>query len=276
MTTYTPEDVYNYARHGNSNKLIIALKFRENRINWYTDANGWNALYRATTNQHYDCVNILINSGIDVNSKTSNNNTSLDIAAYYGYSEIVDLLLTRGANVNRRDSSNQTALTWAANRGRIECVALLLNKGAVIDDDIETYDPENDDANENEDLPDCRPMILAEIEHRRKRAAFDAFIIHHIEYPHYINRIYTLCFPSGDLIVAAPDVGWPRAQSISNKYYFDEVFHYLHMHVAKVCTQASTNTTSSLAQLATDSNATSTLMTVLVNRLKLYLKPCDV
>ena len=120
------------------------MKFRENRINWYTDDNGWNALYRATTNQHYNCVNILINSGIDVNSKTSNNNTSLDIAAYYGYSEIVDLLLTRGANVNRRDSSNQTALNWAANRGKREVVTLLLNKGAVIDDDIETYDPEND------------------------------------------------------------------------------------------------------------------------------------
>ena len=119
-------------------------------------------------------------------------------------------------------------------------------------------------------------MIRVEIEHRRKRAAFDAFIIRHIEYPPYINRIYSLCYPTDDLIVAAPDVGLPRAQCISNKYYFDEVFHYLHMHVAKVCTKASTNTTSSLAQLAADSDASSTLMTVLVDRLKLYLKPFDV
>ena len=139
----------------------------------------------------------------------------------------------------------------------------------AIDDDIDSYQPYNNRF-------DCRPMILAEIEHRRKRAAFDAFIIRHIEYPPYINRIYSLCYPTDDLIVAAPYVGWPRAQCISNKYYFDEVFHYLHMHVAKVCTKASTNTTSSLAQLAADSDASSTLMTVLVDRLKLYLKPCDV
>ena len=148
---------------------------------------------------------------------------------------------------------------------------MLLKGAAIIDDNIESYEPNND--NGGEDLPDCRPMILAEIEHRRKRAAFDAFIIRHIEYPPYINRIYSLCYPSGNLIVAAPSIGWPRAQSISNKYYFDEVFHYLHMHVAKVCTHASTNTTSSLTQLAADSDATSTLMTVLVDRLTMYLKP---
>ena len=271
MTTYTPEDVYNYAMTGNSDKLIAALKFRENRINWYTNASGWNALHQAIVFRQYDCIDILINSGIDVNSKTSSNDAALDIAAENGYTEIVELLLNRGADINSRDIKNRTALTCAANNGHIDCVSLLLNKGAAIDDDIDSYEPYDD-----EDVIDCRQMILAEIEHRRKRAAFDAFIIHHIEYLPYINRIYTLCYPSSNLIVAAPDVGWPRAQSISNKYYFDEVFHYLHMHVAKVCTQASNNTSSSLAQLATDSDATSTLMTVLVDRLKLYLKSCDV
>ena len=278
MTTYTPKDVYNYAIIGKSDKLTTALKVRENRVNWYKDANGWNALHWAIIIQQHDCIRILINSGIDVNSKTSSNNdAALDIAASRGFTEYIELLLNRGADINSRDDDNRTALHNAARCGYIECVALLLNKGAAIDDDdIDSYKPVNEEEDEDEDLPDCRPMILAEIEHRRKRAAFDAFIAHHIEYPPYINRIYSLCYPSDDLIVAAPDVGWPRAQSISNKYYFDEVFHYLHMHVAKVCTQASTNTSSSLAQLAIDSDATSTLMTVLVDRLKLYLKPCDV
>ena len=66
MTTYTPDDVYNYAGDGNSDKLTTALKFRENRINWYTDDAGWNALHRAIIFQQYDSVHILINSGIDV------------------------------------------------------------------------------------------------------------------------------------------------------------------------------------------------------------------
>ena len=96
---------------------------------------------------------------------------------------------------------------------------------------------------------------------------------HHIEYPPYINSIYSRCYPTGDLIVTAPTIGWHEAQRIRNKYYFDEVFYYLHMHVAKICTQASSNTASSITQLATDSDATSKLMTVLVDRLKLFLKP---
>ena len=308
MTTYTPEDIYNYARQGNSDKLIAALKFTENRINWYKDDNGWNALHNAAYSGRFDCIGILINSGIDVNSKVDyDDDTALSFAAAFGYTEIVELLLNRGADINIRNSANRTALTYAvrnkhiecvtlllnigadinirdnydqtalhaaARNGHIECVALLFKYGAVINDDIDSYKPFGQ--YEGEALPDCRPIILAEIEHRRKRAAFDAFIAHHIEYLPYINRIYSLCYPSGDLIVAAPDVGWPRAQSISNKYYFDEVFHYLHMHVAKVCTQASINISSSLTQLATESDATSTLMTVLINRLKLYLKPYDV
>jgi len=56
-------------------------------------------------------------------------------------------------------------------------------------------------------------MILAEIEHRKKRAAFD----------HYVDSIYTLCYPSGNLKVAKPHVDWAKAESIRNKFYFDEI-----------------------------------------------------
>ena len=271
MITYTPEDVFKYASYDNTTRLTAALKVRGNRVSWYKDDIGLNALHRAIIHENYNCIDILINSGIDVNSKTDFNIAALAYAAVYGYSEVVEMLLSRGVDINSRDNRNRTALTCATHHGNEECVALLLNNGAAIDDDIDSYEPGDDD-----DRTDCRPMILAEIEHRRKRAAFDTFIQHHIEYIPYITRIYTLCYPSNDLIVAAPDRGWHQAQSISNKYYFDEVFHYLHMHVAKVCTQASSNTASSLTQLAINSDATSTLMTVLVDRLKMYLKPCDV
>jgi hypothetical protein len=179
----------------------------------------------------------------------------------------MELLLDRGADINIRNNDNRTALYHAAFFGYEGCVSLLLNKGAAIDDDdIDSYKPYGT-------LADCRPLIVAEIEHRRMRAAFDTFNHHHIEYPPYIISIYILCYPTGDLIVAAPAIGWHEAQRIRNKYYFDEVFYYLHMHVAKVCTQSSSNTTSSITQLATTSDATSTLMTVLVDRLTMYLKP---
>ena len=177
-------------------------------------------------------------------------------------------VLARGADINSRNNDNQTALHYAAHNGSEACVSLLLKKGAAIDDDIDSYKPHT-----YRPFTDCRPLIVAQIEHRRMRAAFDIFNHHHIEYQPYIDSIYTCCYPTGDLIVAAPVISWHEAQRISNKYYFDGVFYYLHMHVAKVCTQSSSNTTSSITQLATTSDATSTLMTVLVDRLTMYLKP---
>ena len=77
-------------------------------------------------------------------------------------------------------------------------------------------------------------MIFAEVEHRRKRALFDSFISHHIEYQPYINSIYTLCYPTGSIQVAKPPVGWIRAEAIRDKYYLDEVFFYLHMVVMMI------------------------------------------
>ena len=41
---------------------------------------------------------------------------------------------------------------------------------------------------------DCLPLIVAEIEHRRMRAAFYTFNHHHIEYRPYIISIYTRCY----------------------------------------------------------------------------------
>ena len=179
----------------------------------------------------------------------------------------MELLLARNADINSRNNVKRTVLHFAAKKGHEACVSFLLNKGAAINN---FYEPHNNA------FTNCRPLIVAEIEHRRMRAAFDTFNHHHIEYPPYIDIIYSRCYPTGDLIVAAPAIGWHAAQCISNKYYFDEVFYYLHMHVAKICTQSvssASNTTSSIIQLATTSDATSTLMTVLVDRLTMYLKP---
>jgi hypothetical protein len=269
MSAYTPEDVYNFADRGDSTSLNTALAISSNRSNWYTtDGGGRNALHEATYNGHFNCICILLNNDINVNSRIKNNSTALSIAAYSGQLQCLELLLARGADINNRNNSNKTALHYAAFGVREACVSLLLNKGAAIDEDgIDSYKPLYTN------FTDCRPLIVAEIEHRRMRTAFDAFNHHHIEYPPYIDSIYSLCYPTGDLIVAAPAIGWHEAQRISNNYYFDEVFYYLHMHVAKVCTQSSSNTTSSIIQLATTSDATSTLMTVLVDRLTMYLKP---
>ena len=62
---YTPEDVYIFARGGDSTSLTAALAISSNRGNWYTDGDGFNALHWATINGHL-CITILLNNSIDV------------------------------------------------------------------------------------------------------------------------------------------------------------------------------------------------------------------
>ena len=152
MTTYTPQDVYIYACDGDSDNLVRALKVRENRINWYRNnfTGGCNALHDAFRYEQCDCVGILIDSGINVNSKSTYNSAPLDCAARSGNLESVELILNRGADINSSDHKNQTALTCAAFYGHIECVALLLNRGATIDDE-----PHHELYFEDEDMIDC-------------------------------------------------------------------------------------------------------------------------
>ena len=210
MSSYTPEDVFIFASAGDSISLTTALAISSNRSNWYTDEVGSNALHIATIYGHLNCISILLNSGIDINSKTNFNNTALTYAAYKGHLQCMELLLARGADINSRNKEKLTALHYAALNGHEACVSLLLNKGAAITDNIDSYKPHI-----NTNSTDCRPLIVAEIEHRRMRAAFDAFNHNHIEYPSYINIIYTRCYPTGDLIVAAPAIGWHEAQRLS-------------------------------------------------------------
>ena len=103
---------------------------------------GWNALHVATRNGHLNCISILLNSGIDINSRTYGNTTSLSLAAMRGHLQYMELLLARGADINSRSNNNETALHYTAKYGLEACVSLLLNKGASIDNgDIDSYGP---------------------------------------------------------------------------------------------------------------------------------------
>ena len=197
------------------------------------------------------------------------------------------MLLERGFDINSKDNNGGTALHAAARYGRMNAAELLLQRGIDIDDDIDRYAPlEYEDENGITINPtDCRPIIVTEIDNRRKRPIFDSFINHHIEYQPYINIIYTRCFPTGNVEVAKPPVGWTIAEAVRDKYYFDEIFFYLHMHVSNLYSITTNNMKSrvtrsskqkcsnSTDQLANNSNKTSTLMIVLTDRLKMYLKP---
>ena len=287
-TIYTPEDVYSFARHGDEANFIVALNQGDNSTNWYRGDDGDTACHEAAIDGSINIVEMILDRGFDIHDKNHGGMTILHYASLGEHINIIEMLLERGFDINSRDNHRGTALHTAAQFGRMNAVELLLQRGIDIDDDIGRYAPlvEYEDANGNIINPtDCRPIIVTEIDNRRKRPIFDSFINHHIEYQPYINIIYTRCFPTGNVQVAKPPVGWTIAEAVRDKYYFDEIFFYLHMHVSNLYSITTDNMKSrvtrsskqkcsnSTDQLANNSNKTSTLMIVLTDRLKMYLKP---
>jgi len=272
------------------------------------DKAGSTALLMTVWQGHIECMRELLDRGADIESKDNDGGTSLMWAASKGRTVCMRELLDRGADVESKDNDGYTSLMITAAKGHIECMRELLDRGADIErtksyvglnaliitaingqlsstrlllDRGASIDPEIEDDDLN---PECKQMILDEILHRLRRAAFDSFINHHIEYLPLIQNIYSTCYPSGDLRVASPAIGWDRAEAVRNKYYFDEVLFYVHVYVANELakkampyqkrTRASSRRCSNIqAYLATNSDDTSTLMTVLANRLKMYLQP---
>ena len=235
------------------------------------DRHSDSALHIAAREGHIQCIDSLLNRGADIGNLAFHGETALHIAAKEGYTDCIDLLLSRGAVIDSLDNHGETALIVSAHNKQIECTRLLLNRGAAIDEGVIGSITHRR----------CRQMIIDEIQHRLRRSSFDRFIKHYIKHPPLIRSIYSTCYPSGDLRVAAPNIGWDRAEAVRNKYYFEEVFFYLHVFVAiELAKKANvqkkrTSRRCSKFQgcLAKNSNDTSTLMVVLSDRLKMYLKP---
>lgn len=268
-TSYTSKNIYDYSRSNDINNLIIALDNKNNDDDWYRDKLGFTAINVAAMKNYSDCVRILISHGADVNSKSGNGFTALNWFVDIGHIEMVELLISNGANINNTSVHNDTPLTGASFFGRKEIVQLLLNMDCTISE-IDRYRPRDNDVD-----MDCRPLIIAAVEHRRKKSSFDSFISHYINYPLYINHIYSICCPTGDPRVVVPAVEWEIATALCNKYYFDEIFFYLHLNIAKVYTNKNkeiTDEDSSITEFANMNNDTSTLMLVLSDYLKMLLK----
>ena len=370
---YTPKDVYEYAGEGDVQVLQLALNCGNNSFNWYKNENNSTALHFASQEGHIGCIDLLLDTGAEIEIKNNDGCTALHMAAFHGTNEGINALLDRNANIESKQNQGYTALNFAsqechiqcidvlcdrgadiesknrdgatplqsaAYQGHVDCIHALLERGADIDSldnhgetalhlaaqeghvdcmhallergaDIDSLDYHgetavlvaahnkqiectrfllNRGAMVDESMIDdikhrkCRQMIREEIQHRLRRAAFDSFINNHIEYPPLIHGIYSTCYPSGDLRVASPAIGWDRAEAVRNKYYFDEVLFYVHVYVAnelakkamlsQKLTRASSRRYSIIqGYLATNSDDTWTLMTVLSDRLKMYLKP---
>ncbi len=84
-----------------------------------------------------ECMQLLLESGADVNIPNEQGDTPLTFAAWDSASEFVSLLLEAGAAVNHSDKLGYASLDKAAWQGANGCVKLLLHAGA----DVNRLDP---------------------------------------------------------------------------------------------------------------------------------------
>ena len=75
-------------------------------------------LHQAARDGDVDTVELLLSTGVDVNSADSEGATPLFLASLNGYTDIVELLLNAGANVHACDIDERTPLFVAAFEGR--------------------------------------------------------------------------------------------------------------------------------------------------------------
>ncbi|MHC4662494.1 MAG: ankyrin repeat domain-containing protein [Planctomycetota bacterium] len=80
-----------------------------------------------------ECMAILIENGLDVNTKDTLERTPLHIAARRGRPKLCDFFISKGADLNMEDSQILTPLHLAAGEGWIDVLVLLVDKGANIE-----------------------------------------------------------------------------------------------------------------------------------------------
>ncbi|KAG9645619.1 purine and uridine phosphorylase, partial [Aureobasidium melanogenum] len=97
-----------------------------------SDEDGRTALYWASELSHDKTVQMLLDSGADVNAVGGLYGNALLAASYKGCDKIVQMLLDRGADVNVQDGRYGNALQAASAEGFDKTVHMLLDSGADV------------------------------------------------------------------------------------------------------------------------------------------------
>jgi len=87
-------------------------------------------LHKASRNNYFEVVDVLIKAGLDVNAQNRYGDTPLHLAVQFRNAYVVYRLLFEGANVNLQNHKKVTPLHIAAARGNIEILNILLDNKA--------------------------------------------------------------------------------------------------------------------------------------------------
>jgi ankyrin repeat protein len=104
---------------GTNPKLIAAIS-----------DNGWPLLTVAAKKGDRAMVELLLNSGAEVNAKNYSSEVAIMYASLYGHKEIVELLLAKNADVNVKNDAGTTPLSAATSSHHDDIADLLRQHGA--------------------------------------------------------------------------------------------------------------------------------------------------
>jgi ankyrin repeat protein len=118
-----------YACYRGHTDVVELLRSGGANVNAKTLLRGWTPLHCAT--EHPTVVGLLLRSGAKVNGKSEcGYQTPLHCACMLGCVSTVELLINSGADVNAEGTGNWTPLDWANRFGRREIIELLQKNGA--------------------------------------------------------------------------------------------------------------------------------------------------
>lgn len=86
----------------------------------------------AASNGSLPILELLLDSGADVDAADATGVTALMSASFMGHRENVEFLVGRGATLEAKTIDGYTALMYAAKAGQLDCVAALLEGGADV------------------------------------------------------------------------------------------------------------------------------------------------
>ena len=123
------EHFFKTADSGTPEELLELIETNPELLN-EKDENNQNALFSAIYGGDFECVKILIDKGIDINSADNRGWTPLHEATFNGTAEMVAYLLSHKANVNACAHDVSIPLHQACVDGFEDTISILLNYGA--------------------------------------------------------------------------------------------------------------------------------------------------
>ena len=118
---------------GDSSSLKQMLERNSKLFGYYSTGDylggpAMHPLFAAVNNAHYECVEILLNNGVDVNTRDGNGMTGLMKSAMNGYAELMNLFIQKGADLSMTDNSGRNFLHYVAWFGKVNAPNLMAHR----------------------------------------------------------------------------------------------------------------------------------------------------